>query len=295
MTWASRDGTGPAGERSQFLRRLQARALSPKHRAVAEYLARNYRTAASQTAAEVGATMRTSEATVIRLARELGYGGFPELRRQLHGMIREDLTSVELLARARPRGRDRDTLGSLAQTEIAHLRALAAETSRDDFRRLVRGLLSARRVYVAGHRASAALAEFFGYTLGKVHEDVVILAAGGVAYDAFRRVPPGAWLVAIAFPRYPRETVEVVEFSRKERITVAAVTDSVLSPIGRQADLVLPVRAEPTSFVDAHCAPQALLAAALVEYGLRARKRTESLLRRFERVVARRGIFHAGD
>src|SRR5262249_24666718 len=210
--------------RSSFLRRLRDRGLSPKQRLLARYIADHYRTAAGQTAAEVAASNGTSEATVIRLARELGYDGFPELRRQLHHMVREDLTSLELLARERARpGRARDALTNVIETEMAHLQALLASTDRDDFSRLVDGLLEARRVYIAGHRASTSLAQFFGYSLAKVHPDVVTLTEHGSGiYDTFVTVPPGTWLVALGFRRYPRETVELIGFAREEGIRVAA-------------------------------------------------------------------------
>lgn len=291
------DSGNTAGEKSGFLRRFRERPLSSKHQQLAEYLARHYRTAASLTAAQLAAVMGTSEATVVRLARELGYDGFPDLRRQLHRMIREDLNSLELLERERTRAdQGSDTLARLVCSEEDHLRALAIDVSRADFARLVNGLVDAARVYIVGHRASASLAHFFGYTLAKVHPDVVTLFGEHDAfYDAFRRVPERSLMVAIGFARYPRETIELMEFARHERVTIAAITDRALSPLARRADFSLVVQAEPVSFVDSHCAPQALIAAVLVEYGMVARERTEAMLERFERVVELRGLFHGGE
>jgi DNA-binding MurR/RpiR family transcriptional regulator len=290
------DGADPGGK-SAFFRRIQDRAMSPKQRAIGSYLARHYHTAVSQTAAEIAAGVGTSEATVIRFATQLGYAGYPELKQHLHRMVREDLTSLELLARPlRADGKRRDTLTSVVQAEMHHLRALAERTSREDVSRLVKGLVGARRVYVVGHRASAPLAQCLGYTLGKIHDDVVTITTGGSgAYDAFRTVPATAWLVGIAFPRYPQETLNLMAVAREEGIAVAAITDSLLSPAARQANLVLSVESEPVSFVDAHCAPQALIATVLVEYGVRARERTEAGLSRFERLAVRHAMFHTLD
>lgn len=78
-------------------------------------------------------------------------------------------------------------------------------------------------------------------------------------------------------------------------VAVAAITDSLLSPAARHADLVLPVDAEPVSFVDAQCAPQAIFATLFIEYGLRARERTEAGLGSFERLAVRHAIFHTND
>jgi DNA-binding MurR/RpiR family transcriptional regulator len=150
-------------------------------------------------------------------------------------------------------------------------------------------------VCVVGHRAAASLAQFLGYTLAKVRPDVVTLTRGGSReYDAFRTVPAGSWLVALAFPRYPSETLELLDYAREEGLSVGAITDNLLSPAAKRADVTLAVPADPVSFIDSYCAPQALVAALLVEYGLRARERTEALLARFERTASRRSIFHAG-
>src|SRR5580700_3983585 len=281
------DSANAIGEKSDFLRRVQETTLSAKHQELAHYIVRHYRTAVALTAAQLGAEMGTSEATVIRLARELGYEGFPELRRQLHGMIREDLNSLELLARERSRsGPGRDALSAMVTTEVNHLNDLAVDVSRPDFFHLVRGLVGAKRVYIVGHRASASLAHFFGYSLAKIHPDVVTLAGeSDLSFDAFRSVPPNSWMVAIGFARYPRATVELIDFARHENIIVGAITDRVLSPLAKRADLSLIIKAAPVSFIDSHCAPSALIAALLVEYGMIAQAQTESMLRRFERVV----------
>jgi DNA-binding MurR/RpiR family transcriptional regulator len=284
------------GEKRDFLRRVQERTLSAKHQQLAQYIARHYRTAAALTAAQLAAEMGTSEATVIRLARGLGYEGFPDLRRQLHGMIREDLNSLELLARERSRSSGRDSLSAIITTEVNHLNSLAVEVSRSDLMRLVNGLVDARRVYIAGHRASASLAHFLGYSLAKVHPDVITLAGeSDVGFDAFRSVPSHSWMITIGFARYPRETVELAHFARHEGITVGAITDRVLSPLARAADLSLIIKADPVSFVDSHCAPSALIAAILVEYGMVAQAQTEAMLLRFERIVELRGIFHSDE
>jgi DNA-binding MurR/RpiR family transcriptional regulator len=283
-----------AGEKSEFLRRVQERELSAKHQQLAQYITNHYRTAAALTAAQLAAEMGTSEATVIRLARELGYEGFPDLRRQLHGMIREDLNSLELLARERSRSGRRDALSAMITTEVNHLNHLAVAVSRSDFTRLVGGLVKARRVYIVGHRASASLAHFFGYSLAKLHPDVVTLAGeSDLSFDAFRSVPANSWMIVIGFARYPRATVELADFARHEGITVAAITDRVLSPLAKRADLSLIIKADPVSFVDSHCAPSALIAAVLVEYGMVAQAQTEVMLQRFERIIERRGIFHS--
>jgi hypothetical protein len=84
----------------------------------------------------------------------------------------------------------------------------------------------------------------------------------------------------------------LVEIEDGRLVNVMGDQDSLLSPAARHADLVLPVEAEPVSFVDAQCASQAIIATLLVEYGLRARERTEAGLGSFERLAVRHAFFH---
>lgn len=283
-------------EKSDFFRKLQDGQMSKQQRRVANYLAHNYRIAASQTSAEIAAAIGTSEATVIRFSREIGYPGFRQLRRQLHWMIRKDLTSLELLAERKTRKDNNDALTDEIEKETVHLRQLSADIRREDFQRVVKGLVDASKVYIVGHRASASLAQFCGYTLSKIHPNVITLTGDGTnSYDPFRDNPPGSLMVAIGFARYPRDTCELMEFAREQGVSVVAITDRILSPLAQRADFSLVVGTRPLSFVDSHCAPQALIAAMLVEYGQIARKRTERMLERFESIVKKRSLFHGPE
>lgn len=68
-----------------FGRRLAARFadLAPAEQRVAEYLRNNLRDVIFATAADIAATTETSDATVIRTAKALGYSGLPELKQEV--------------------------------------------------------------------------------------------------------------------------------------------------------------------------------------------------------------------
>src|SRR6266567_2086421 len=63
--------------------RATSRELSPKERAVADFYAEHREEAAFLSAAEIAERLGTSDATVVRAVKTLGYSGIPELRREL--------------------------------------------------------------------------------------------------------------------------------------------------------------------------------------------------------------------
>ena len=60
-----------------------------------------------------------------------------------------------------------------------------------------------------------------------------------------------------------------MQFSKDKGATVIALTDSLLSPIGRIADLPLIAKSDMASFVDSLVAPLSVINALIVAIGLR--------------------------
>ncbi len=289
-----RPGLSPKSSLVQRLRRNGNR-LSGKRAALATFFLEEYQKAAFMTAAEVAAQLGTSPSTVIRFAASLGYDGYPALRRHLYQMVQGDLTGTDLFERHLKR-REPNILHSIVRQEIENLSRLLRQSPMEDLDRLAGFTAKAERVFVVGLRASSALAHYFGYHLGKIHARVVTITQGGsTAFDRLSMAGSSDVLLAIGFPRYPRETLEIVDFARREGLFVGAVTDSVLSPLAKRADIVIPVRAEVVSFVDSFCAAQVLLTALLVQVSVKNQTQTEARLRRFEEIAHRQRLFHSGE
>jgi DNA-binding MurR/RpiR family transcriptional regulator len=286
-----------ASPRALLVRRLQEARdrLSPKHSALASFLLKEYRRAAFMTAAELAVQLQMSSATIVRFAVSIGYRGYPDLRRHLHQIVQEDLTGTDLFALHLSRG-EPNPLHSLVQHEIENLSRLPSDAPPDELERLAGLVARARRVFVVGLRASASLAQYLGYHLAKIHPQVVTTVTGeDVAFDALSSAGAADVMVAIGFPRYPRATIELMDLARREGLFVAAITDSVLSPLAKRADITIPVRIHVASFVDSFAAPQVLLALLLGLVSVRDQSRTEAGLRRFEETAVRRRLFHSED
>src|SRR4029077_1875956 len=111
--------------------RATSRELSPKERAVADFYAEHREEAAFLSAAEIAERLGTSDATVVRAVKTLGYSGIPELRRELIGALRARGTSAARLGRT-PEDAGEDPLGHVIALELELLER-AREIDRRDF------------------------------------------------------------------------------------------------------------------------------------------------------------------
>ena len=275
--------------------RQNGRRRSRKNAVLANFFLEEYQRAAFMTAAKVGEHLALSPSTVVRFAASMGYEGYPALRRHLHQMVQADLRGTELFARHVKR-REPNLLHSIIQRETQNLSRLLKDHPMEELDRLAGAIVRAGRVFVVGFRASSSLARYFGYHLEKIHPLVFTLTEeGSRAFDFLSAAGPSDVMIAIGFPRYPREELELIDFARGEGVVVGAVTDSVLSPLAKRANIVLPVRAEVVSFVDSFCAPQVVLTSLLVRASMKNQLRTRSRLKRFEELASRQRFFHSGE
>jgi DNA-binding MurR/RpiR family transcriptional regulator len=98
-------------------------------------------------ATEVASKLGVHEATVIRLARQLGYSGYRELRAEL---ARAGENGTALSSADRVRSRRTYTLAALVEDESAAMQRVAKQIGQDQVDDLARRILAARRVLLFG-------------------------------------------------------------------------------------------------------------------------------------------------
>jgi DNA-binding MurR/RpiR family transcriptional regulator len=203
--------------------------------------------------AELAAASSSSTATVVRLARALGFPGFPALQARLRdelsvrrsGPVERFQLSASLIA---GNGLLADMAGVLA--ELA--RSVAATVPAAEFAEAV-ALLgdTARHVYLMGGRVTHVLAEYLESHLSRLRGDVTLLPQqSGRRAAALLDAAGGDVLVAFDVRRYERETVESTRLAQQRGAKVILVTDVLMSPSAAHAAIVLPVRVETPSPFD---------------------------------------------
>jgi DNA-binding MurR/RpiR family transcriptional regulator len=278
-----------------FLKNIQENSgdLSGKQVKIADYIIRHYDKAAFLTAARLASEVGVSESTVIRFAILLGYKGYPEFQSGLQKIIVEQLTSTERLELSIHSEKKDDLFSRTFLKEADNIKGTYKNISPDDFEAMVDILLKSKRIFVTGLRASTCLAQYFAFQLGRIRENVIGITQGGRdSWDLIRGGGPEDLLIAIAFPRYPRETVELVDFALHRKMQVAGITDRMASPIARRCRPTLLVPIELVTFIDLYSAPLTLMAALIAEVAIRDESDSFACLERFEDFVKQSKVYY---
>lgn len=265
--------------------------FSKGQKLLANYIMENYDKAAFITASRMGHTVGVSESTVVRFAYALGYDGYPELQRSLQELIRNRLTAVQRIQLTSELEQD-EVLTNVLKSDIANLRATIDTADNITFNKVVDALFAASKVYIVGMKSASPLAQFLGYYLGFVLDNVVTVNASfGDAYESMIRIGSEDLCVGISFPRYSTRTVEALSFAKSMGAQVVAITDGVFSPIAELADFVLMARSDMASFADSLTAPLSLINALIVAASIRRKDDVYERLDQLESLWKRQKVY----
>ena len=254
--------------RDDFLAVLEEKAstFSKGQRRIAGYITESYDKAAFMTASRLGKTVGVSESTVVRFAVELGFDGYPQMQKVMQEMVMNRLTSVQRIEVANDRIGNQDVLTKVLQADADKIRQTAETISREHFRCAVESILKARKIYVLGVRSAAPLANFAGYYMNYMFDDVrvVTVSGAGEMFENLVNITPEDVVVAFSFPRYSSATLKAAQYCRGVGATVIGITNSNLSPLAQNSDFVLVAKSDMVSLVDSLVAPLSVVNALLV-------------------------------
>jgi DNA-binding MurR/RpiR family transcriptional regulator len=259
--------------------------LSKGQKLIAEYILKHYDKAAFMTAAKLGITVNVSESTVVRFANELGFSGYPKLQKALQEMIKTKLTSVQRIELSGDYISGENALKSVLKADMENIRATLEKINNNTFDEVINAVFRAKRIYIVGFRSSQALADFLGFYLSLVLDNVKQVTTGvSDVFEQLLRVGEGDLVIGIGFPRYSSRTVEALNFAKSKDAEIVAITDSLLSPLAATADYTLIAQSNMASFVDSLVAPLSLINALIVAVGLREKEKISETFNTLENI-----------
>ncbi len=270
----------------------QFESLSPRLRAAARFAVDHPSEVVMLSMRALAARADVQPASLVRLAQQLGFAGWPELKTAfardmgLHGKGYGE-RAKNLAARGRRQSAGLVSEMFAAQQQNLETTEAQCAASLQDAAALLR---KARTVHVAGFRASfpIAFALFYGYRLFR--DSVALIdGQGGNLEMQLRPLEAQDALVVTSFAPYSREARIVLEAARAAGARIVALTDSHASPLALAADVAVLFCASSPSFFPSVAAAVAV-SEALLE--LLVAQSGPAVAARIDRVE--QGLFNSG-
>ena len=102
-------------------------------------------------------------------------------------------------------------LTTVLKSDMQNLRNTLEQVEQQVFDEVVQRLLNANAVYVMGLRSAAPLAQFMGYYLNYIFDNVHLVSSGATdVFEEIIKLRENDVLIGISFPRYSTRTLEAL-------------------------------------------------------------------------------------
>jgi DNA-binding MurR/RpiR family transcriptional regulator len=184
----------------------------------------------------------TSKSTVVRLAKSLGYSGFPEMKRDLRREVRQRLRAATRMKEAFAEiDNERNIFAKLLKRDVELLQQTMQAASVGDFQKAVDMIRRGQRLFILGLNASTALAYLLQFRLLRVKKDArwIFQTGGSALVEQLAVIERRDLLITIGFLNVPREIQIAIHQAKKVGVPILGITDLPTSPIAKTADVCL--------------------------------------------------------
>ncbi|WP_461204583.1 MurR/RpiR family transcriptional regulator [Clostridium sp. DL1XJH146] len=279
---------------SDLMRNIQIKfpRMSKGQKLIAEYILKQYDKAAFMTAAKLGISVGVSESTVVRFATELGFSGYPKLQKSLQELIKTKLTTVQRIEISNNLINQENALKGVLKSDMDNIRATLEKINYKTFENVLNSIFESKEIYILGLRSSTALANFLGFYLNLILDNVKVIQPGiSDVFEQMINITDKDLIIGIGFPRYSVRTIEALSYAKSKGTTVVSITDSLLSPLAAKADYTLIAQSNMASFVDSLVAPLSIINALIVSVGLKEKEKISSSFKELEEIWEEYNVF----
>jgi DNA-binding MurR/RpiR family transcriptional regulator len=262
-------------EHQSLSKYIQARfeECSRSQKDVAQYIVDHLDEAAFQTAEELARRANTSSSTVVRFSQALGFEGFPELQ----AAAREEYRRVNAKPSKEGVGGSSSStpLFSLDQNEFEsalaadHLNVeeTARKVSRSSVDQLIKAIVEAEKVLVAGTDQMAFFASYLRHLLMLLDLRVDVVASPSQeALSRLGRINDSTLVIGLSAGRPHPLVVRAMKLARHRQAHTAAITDATLSEVAKLARIKLYYSSNSPAYVRSHTALLSIIQA--IAYGV---------------------------
>ena len=247
---------------TETLQRIQDQysSMTGSHQKVARFVLDHPNDAAFLNLDDTARLAQVSTTSVIRFARQMGFGGFREFQRQMQREVKSRVTVPERFSQAYNDIPKDQLMLRTVKNDIENIRQTMNELPEQVFQQAVAQLSGAHRVHLAGMRESYALAHYAYTRLFALRPNVSLFTADyGEMVEQVLGVGEDDVVLYFLFNRYTGSSVEILRELHDMGTKVILITDADWGELAGLAQWVLPCYVQGVSLKNTSAAPICLI------------------------------------
>lgn len=288
-------------KRAQIVKdRIQDRTaeLTPAERQLTGILLRDYPVAGLQSITKLAEAASVSTPTVIRLARKLGFDGFPELQDALREEASARIKQPILKREGWPAGRkDSPAFRDFAEAVFDNLNHTIERLDPATFDAVAKLLADPKRqIVLCGGRITRSNADYLFNHLQIIRPGVTLLSQSANVWPQYLLdMGPKSVLVVFDIRRYEADLTRLATLAKERGAVIVLFTDQWGSPISKIADHVVNAMVEVPSSWDSTLGINLIVEALIAEVQTRRWDKSKDRIEALEEMFRSTRLFRKSN
>lgn len=242
-----------------LIRKIEELLLTPSEARVADFIIDHLDTVGLYTSRALADSVGVSDTSVIRLVHKLGFETYTQFRGEMNARITRQ---YKLQSSLMPEGQATGANSERKQADTLHdsiLESLQKTFARVDdavVRQIADILLQSKHKYIAGFHTTASCAQYMATRLVKLLPHVIpVVNAGASSVETILDIGPEDCLLVYSFLHHAKINAALMKLAKQNGAKIILITDRLVSPLARKADIVLLTPIDSSSQVYSYVAP----------------------------------------
>ncbi len=274
--------------------------LTKTERLIAKYILENESLVGFMTVLDLAKAIGTSDASVIRMARAIGYSGYNDMQKDIQKNISHKVTygSNRTLTPSDKLSTNIDLLNSnevvetLLATAIKNVQHSIGTNTLDKINLVSDIIIKSKRKFFVGFRISSAIATAMSVSIGHILPDVrSITHADFTSLESLNDLTEDDCVFFISFPRYPKMVDTLFNMAKESSAKIILMTESAASPHASKADIIIPVSVDSISFLNSYMAPMFIAELIATDVSRKNENIGKTRMKRMDKFVGEAGLY----
>lgn len=264
--------------------------FSNKQNSLAEFILKNKEKVVFMTSTELAKLTSTSDATINRFVKILGFTGYVDFQRNLQVEVQSDITTLDRFSF----NVDKSSINQIDKTFIEEVKIINKVINELDYEKVynfLKMINESSDIYVFGERASTCLRNYMAYSLGKILPKVIEVTNWNEKIYKDIKYSRKPLCIFFSFPRYPKQINKIADDLNKENIDIISFSDNSITEVAKSSKITFIISYEMVAFIDPYAACMCLIHGLVDMIAANNPTRTEQCLSVFEQYAEKYEIF----
>lgn len=227
---------------------------------IGKYVLDNYTEVAFMSATELAEKVGVSDVTIIRFARSIGFSGFAEFKNHIREGLKYFDPPYKRLSKSFDVLDDKSNLNmQVGKIDLKNLEDFLLSVETEKIQQAVDAIYQADAIYLMGIGSSGVVTAFLTFHLQRMGFKVIAISEGGlVDVEKIMSITEKDLLIVCSFPRYSKPIYNATIFAKKRGAKILTITDSYLSTISMNSDIVFSIKVDNSTFFNSLIVPMEL-------------------------------------